>query len=140
MHSTPLTAPMPTTVLAPTLKGAAPGRERAQLEERGVGVDEQLDAFPGGELAAGVVALDVLGTPAFERIGEFGVDLVEPCGRGGGGGGVGVGLWVERGLQHGHDWYPRTLAASAVRISVVPPPMPRTRMSRYWRSTSDSAM
>ena len=38
-----------------------------------------------------------------------------------------------------HDWYPNRLAARPVRISVVPPPMPRMRMSRYCRSTSDFA-
>ena len=34
MHSTPPTAPMPTTRLAPTVKLAAPRRQRAELQER----------------------------------------------------------------------------------------------------------
>ena len=59
------------------LERAAVGRQRAQLEKRGIRVDEQLDAFPGRQLAAGVVTLDVLGTAARKRFGEFGVDLVE---------------------------------------------------------------
>ncbi len=58
-------------------KSAAPGRERAELQERGVRVDEELDAFPRGQLAAGVVTLDVLGATAGERFGELGVDLIE---------------------------------------------------------------
>ena len=77
MHSTPSTTPMPVTTLAPTWKSAAVGGQRAQFQERRVGVDQQLDAFPGGQLAAGVVAVDVLGAAAAERLGEFGVEFGE---------------------------------------------------------------
>ena len=35
-----------------------PGGERVQLEERGAGIDEPVDAIAGRELAAGAVALD----------------------------------------------------------------------------------
>ena len=38
--------------------------------------------------------------------------------------GVGGRRRIEGGPQYRHDWYPSVLAASAVRISVVPPPMP----------------
>ena len=85
------------------LEGTAVRRQRAQLEKRGVRVDEQLDAFPGSQLAAGVVTVDVLGPAAPERFGEFGVDLVEPCRRRGRRLDVGGRFRVERGLQHRHD-------------------------------------
>jgi hypothetical protein len=50
------------------------------------------------------------------------------------------GRRVDRRAQDGHDVYPSSLAASPVRISVVPPPMPMMRMSRYCRSTSTPRM
>ena len=46
----------------------APAGERAELEERGVGVDEQLDALAGGQLAARVVPRDVLLPSPGERL------------------------------------------------------------------------
>ncbi len=122
------------------LEGAAVGRQRAQLQERRVRVDQQFDALAGGQLAAVVMALNVFGAATAKRFGQFGVDLLEPGLRGGCRCRVGVALRVEGGPQRGHDWKPSSLAASEVRISVVPPPMPRIRMSRYWRSISDSAM
>ena len=122
------------------LEGAAVGRQRAQLQERRVRVDQQFDALAGGQLAAGVVALDVLGAATAKRFGEFGFDLLEPGLRDGCRCRVRLALRVECGPQRAHDWKPSSLAASEVRISVVPPPMPRIRMSRYWRSISDSAM
>ena len=84
-------------------ESAAPGREGAELQERGVRVDEQLDAFPRGQLVAGVVTLDVLGAAAGERFGDLGVDLIElglgrRCRLG-----IRVSLWIECGLQCGHD-------------------------------------
>ena len=53
-HWRPSTTPMPVTIPA---EGACPvveipGGERVQLEERRAGVDEAVDALPGGELAA----------------------------------------------------------------------------------------
>ena len=119
----------------------APRGQRAQLEERRVRVEQQLDALAGGQLAALVVPLDVLrrrrrrapwrarrrARRAWSVIAD--AASVKAGERG-----------VEGGLQRGHDWNPKRFAASPVRISVVPPPMPRMRMSRYCRSTSDSLM
>ena len=118
----------------------APRGERAQFEERRVGVEEQFDAFAGGQLAARVVPLDVLGAAAGERLGVLGVELGE-LGRHRLGGAAYASELVSSvdfsavmtGTQS--SWRP-----ALVRISVVPPPIPRMRMSRYWRSTSDSPM
>ena len=55
----------------------APGGERRQLEERRVGVEQQLDALAGEQLAALVVPLDVLRAAAGERLGVLGVELGE---------------------------------------------------------------
>ena len=52
-------------------------RQRAELEERGVLVDEQLDALAGKQLAALVMALGVLRPAAGDRLGVLGVDLGE---------------------------------------------------------------
>src|SRR3954466_11461465 len=86
------------------------------------------------------MALDVLLAATRQCLDVFGIDLGEfgrhRLGRLGEGGRPGI----ERRRQGRHDWYPSVLAASEVRISVVPPPIPRIRMSRYWRSTSDSVM
>ena len=56
--------------------GAVCGK-RAQLEERRVGVDEHLDAFTRGHLAAVVMALDVLLAAARQRLGVLGVEFGE---------------------------------------------------------------
>ena len=55
----------------------AVGGERAELEERRVLVEEQLDALAGEQLAALVVALGVLRPAAGDRLGVLGVDLGE---------------------------------------------------------------
>ena len=114
--------------------------QRAQLQERRVGVEQHLDALARGHLAAVVVALDVLLAAAGQRLGVLGVELGELGRHRLGRLGVGRRAGIQRRRQRRHDWYPSVFAASEVRISVVPPPMPRIRMSRYWRSTSDSAM
>ena len=56
---------------------AAPGGQRRQLQERRVGVEEQLDPLAGQQLAAGVVALDVLLAAAGQRLGVLGLELGE---------------------------------------------------------------
>ena len=68
---------MPVTTLAPTVYVAAPGGQRAELEERRVLVEQQLDALAGEQLAALVVALGVLRPAAGDRLGVLGVDLGE---------------------------------------------------------------
>lgn len=85
------------------LEVAAVGGQRAQLQERGVRVDEQLDAFPWCQVAAGVVPVDVFGATAGERLGQFGVDLVELAAHRRGRLVVGGSVRVQCGLQHGHD-------------------------------------
>ena len=75
-----------------------------------------------------------------ERLRGLGIDL-DQLGRHGRGcvdvfGRVGV----DGGAQDCHDWNPRSLAANDVRISVVPPPIPMMRMSRYCRSISLSVI
>ncbi len=123
------------------LEGAAVGRQRAELQKRRVRVDQQLDALPGGQFAALMMALNIFRAATAKRLGQFGVDLLEPGFRGRRRRGVRVALGVEHRLQRRSRLVmPSSLAASDVRISVVPPPMPRIRMSRYWRSISDSVM
>ena len=53
----------------------AVGGQRAQFQERRIRVDEQFDPLAGGQLAAGVVALDVFRSAAGQRLGEFGVEF-----------------------------------------------------------------
>ena len=53
----------------------APAGQRRQLEERRARVDEQLDPLAGGQLAAGVVAVDVLLAAAGHRDGVLGVEV-----------------------------------------------------------------
>ena len=55
----------------------APAGQRRQLEERRALVDEQLDPLAGQQLAAGVVALDVLLAAAGDRLGVLGVEVGE---------------------------------------------------------------
>ena len=50
-------------------------REGSDLEERGVRVEQQVDALAGGEPAALVVAVDVLRAPRGEHGVDDGVDL-----------------------------------------------------------------
>ena len=73
--------------------------ERAQLEERGVGVEQQLDALAGGQLAAVVVTLDVLGAAARQRLGVLGVELGELARHHLGGVGERGRAWVEGRLE-----------------------------------------
>ncbi len=42
---------------------AAPGGQRAQLQERGIRIQQQLDPLTGGELAAAVMAVHIPGPP-----------------------------------------------------------------------------
>ena len=56
---------------------AAPRGERRQLQERRVPIEQQLDALAGQQLAAGVVALDVLRPAARDGLGVLGVQLGE---------------------------------------------------------------
>jgi hypothetical protein len=53
-----------------------PSLQHAQLDG-GAGVEERLDAFPGGEVAAGVDALDGLGAAGVVGAGAGLVDLVD---------------------------------------------------------------
>src|SRR6185369_18024655 len=100
-------------------------------------IQQQFDAFAGGHLAALMVAFNVLGPATGQRLGVLGLDLGELGPHRLGGLEVGGRMRVECRL---HDWNPNVLAANAVRISLVPPPIPRMRMSRYCLSISDSAM
>ena len=59
-HSTPSTTPTPGEHAGADGEVGAPRGERRQLEQRGVGVDEQLDALAAQQLAALAVAGDVL--------------------------------------------------------------------------------
>ena len=81
---------------------AAPGRERTQLEEGGVLVDEQFDAFASEQFSAFLVPLYVFLTAAEKRLGVLGVDLgefgVHDLGRTG----ELLGCGVEGGLEHAH--------------------------------------
>src|ERR1700743_707253 len=89
-HSTPLTAPMPTTVLAPTLKAlpqAASGLSSRNGESGSTG--------------------RCVRPPTFPRFVQWRGHLAEFCGRRRCRVGVDDGFRVESGLQHGHDWYPR---------------------------------
>ncbi|CAM5702648.1 hypothetical protein STENM327S_02821 [Streptomyces tendae] len=56
---------------------APPGRQRRQLQEGRVRVEEQLDALAGEELAALAVPGDVLLAAALEGLGVFGVQVGE---------------------------------------------------------------
>ena len=111
-----------------------------QLEERRVGVEQQLDALARRSACRGRGGVRRILAAASQRLGVLGVELGELGRHRLGGLGVSAATRIERGAQRRHDWYPNVFAASEVRISVVPPPMPRIRMSRYWRSTSDSVM
>ena len=55
-HSTPDTTPTPVTMHGADVELGAPRRERRELEERRVTVEEQLDALAREQLAAGAVA------------------------------------------------------------------------------------
>ena len=57
--SVPSTIPMPVQHAGADRILGAPRGERAELEERGVGIDERLDALPHEQLAAGAVTVDV---------------------------------------------------------------------------------
>ena len=56
---------------------AAPAGERRELEEGAAGVDEQLDPLAGQQLAARVVALDVLLPAAGDRLRVLGLEVGE---------------------------------------------------------------
>ena len=58
-HSTPETTPIPVTHAGADRELRPPGRQRGQLKERGVAVEQQLDALPDQEPSATVVALRV---------------------------------------------------------------------------------
>ena len=76
-HSTPSTTPMPVTTDAPTVKSEPQPGQRRELQERRPGVEEQLDPLARGELAAGVVAVDVLLPAARHRDRVLGVEVGE---------------------------------------------------------------
>ena len=140
-HSTPSTTPMPVTTLAPTVKSLPHAASGLSSRNGESGSSSSSMRSRGGQLAAGVVAFDVLRAAAGQRLGVLGVELGELGGHRLGGLGVArarAGSSVDRSAVM--TGIPSVLAASEVRISVVPPPMPRMRMSRYCRSTSDSAM
>ena len=60
----------------------APGRERRELEERAVAVEQQLDALAGGELAAGAVAGEGLLAAGGDGRGVEGGELLDGGERG----------------------------------------------------------
>src|SRR5690606_482624 len=117
-----------------------PCRQRAQLQKRRVLVDQQLDAFPGEQLAPFPVAFDVLLAAARDGLGVLGGQLVELGQHRVAVGRELVAAGVDAGGQNGHAEYPSSFPASCSMISLVPPPMPMMRMSRNWRSTSLSRM
>ena len=100
---------------------AAPGGQRGQFQERGVGVQQQLDALAGQQLAAPPVPLDVLLAAARERLGVLGLQFGEL-----GEHGLAVGLvvgagGVESGPQNRHSrisgmsrWRERSHSPSAL--------------------------
>src|SRR5699024_934259 len=122
------------------LEVRSPRRQRAQLQERRFAVEEHVDAFAGGELAAVAVSGDLAFAASGERGLEVGGQVLELGLHRLPGRGVVRAGGVQGGSQDGHAVYPNRRPARVVRISVVPPPMPRRRTSRYWRLTSDSAM
>ena len=92
---------------------AAPGRQRRQLQERAVAVQQQLDALPRQQLAARPVAVDVLLATAGPGLRQQPVQLGEQLQVGGPGGPVGLGVRVQPAreqlhanpLDH-HGWLP----------------------------------
>ena len=74
-HSTPSTTPIPSTTLAPTVKGvphAASGLSSRNGESGSISSSMR---SRGGQLAAVVVALDVLLAAAADGLGVLGVEL-----------------------------------------------------------------
>ena len=77
MHSTPSTTPMPVTTLAPTVKSlpqAASGLSSRNGESGSISSSMR---SRGGQLAALVVAVDVLLAAAGQRLGVLGVEFGE---------------------------------------------------------------
>ena len=108
-----------------------PCGECAQLEERGLAVEDHVDSFAGRALTALAVAGDLPLAAAGQRGFEVRGELVELALHGlSSGAEIGAG-GVQCGTQDGHAVYPKRRPARVVRISVVPPPMPRSRTSRY---------
>ena len=109
---------------------AAPCGEPRQFHERRVLVQQQLDAFANRQLAAVSMPLDVFGAAPADRGGVLGVEVVNLIEQGLPVGSEVLAGGVEGGRQPGHEVYPSSLPAKPVMISLVPPPMPRIRMSR----------
>ena len=59
----------------PDVKVGAIGGQCAELEERGVRIDQQFDTFASGHLAASVMALNVFRSAARQRLGKFSVEF-----------------------------------------------------------------
>ena len=77
MHSTPSTTPMPVTTDAPTVKSEPQPASGDSSRNAEPGVEEQLDPLARGQLAAGVVAVDVLLPAARHRDRVLGVEVGE---------------------------------------------------------------
>ena len=98
--------------------------QRAQLEERGVAVEDELHPLPGEELASRPVPLVVLGAPASARAGERCLDVLPELPVGLGVGGEGRPLDVDVRTQHGVP-----LLMDPHGASVEPPSMVSTTES-----------
>ncbi len=81
---------------------AAPGGERGEFEEGRVGIEEQLDALAGEQLAALAVPFDVLRPAARERLRVLGVEVGELREHGLAVGGVVGTVGVQGGREDGH--------------------------------------
>ena len=101
-HSTPDTTPIPVTTLAPTVNSVPQAASGRQLEERAVGIDQQLDSLPGGQAAAVAVPLHIPLAAACQRDLDLLVELREHRELRGPIGPVGVGVGVDAGGQDGH--------------------------------------
>ena len=88
------------------LKFAAPRGKRAQFQERGVLVEQEVDAFAGGELAALAVPGESCPAAAGEGLRELRLDLVQFRRHRLGRGAILRRLRVERGSQCCHERSP----------------------------------
>ena len=77
MHSTPLTAPIPATRLAPTAKSLPHAASGLSSRNGESGSSSSSMRSRGCHLAAGMVAFDVLRAAAGQRLGVLGVELGE---------------------------------------------------------------
>ena len=107
-HSTPDTTPMPVTMHGAHVELGAPRRERRELEEGRVAVDEQLDALACEQLAAGAVAGLVALAAARDRERDLLVVLGDELEQRRAVGLIGLARRIDRGAEDGHRYLRRT--------------------------------